>query len=87
MSPAIGYRNLDAWTVSMELMELDTQVELARRLRFVSADATHEFDADLDGVRQMLYGMRREHDNRLITASASVTSLLVALFTAARVFA
>ena len=67
--------------------ELDTQVELARRLRFVSAEATREFDMCLDRVRQMLYGMRREHQNRLIAAGASVTSLAVFIAIAARFFA
>jgi four helix bundle protein len=41
--------------------ELDTQVELARRLEYVTAETTCELDAQLERVRQMLYGMRREH--------------------------
>ena len=58
--------------------ELDTQVELARRLKFATADATQELDQQLERVRQMLYGMRREHLRRLATAGASIVSLLLA---------
>jgi four helix bundle protein len=62
--------------------ELETQVELARRLRFVSADQTRELDAELDRVRQMLYGMRREHQRRLATTAAAIASLFLVLHAA-----
>ncbi len=60
--------------------EVDTQLELARRLRFVTADATREIDRQLERVRQMLYGMRREHHRRVAKTGAQVGSVLLALF-------
>jgi four helix bundle protein len=66
--------------------ELDTQLELARRLRFVTTDATREVDRQLERVRQMLYGMRREHERRLATVGARVGSALLLLFAATRLF-
>jgi four helix bundle protein len=59
--------------------ELDTQVELARRLKFVTSEATRELDSQLERVRQMLYGMRREHERRLATAGAMVVSVFFLL--------
>ena len=61
--------------------ELDTQVELARRLKYVSADATRELDSQLERVRQLLYGMRREHESRLAAAGAAVVSVFLLLRT------
>lgn len=66
--------------------ELDTQLELARRLRLVTVEATREVDAQLERVRQMLYGMRREHQRRLATTSATVATVLLAVFAASRLF-
>jgi four helix bundle protein len=45
--------------------ELDTQIELARRLKYVTPEHTRELDSQLERVRQMLYGLRREHERRL----------------------
>lgn len=59
--------------------ELDTQVELARRLKYVTADATRELDEQLDRVRQMLYGMQREHLRRVGTAGVAIVSLFFLL--------
>lgn len=59
--------------------ELGTQAEVARRLRYVSAEKTDDFDRQLERVRQMLYGMRREHLRRLATGGATVLSILLAL--------
>jgi len=64
--------------------ELDTQLELARRLRFVTADATREVDRQLERVRQMLYGMRREHQRRLVITGVRISSVLLLLFAATR---
>lgn len=66
--------------------ELSTQVELARRLKFTTYEATRELDSQLERVRQMLYGMRREHERRLLTVAGTALSLGLALFTAARLF-
>src|SRR5262249_39121046 len=57
--------------------ELDTQVELARRLKYVTAGATRELDSQLERVRQMLYGLRREHERRIAAAGATVISLFL----------
>jgi len=67
--------------------EVDTQLELARRLRFVTGDATRQIDAQLERVRQMLYGMRREHQRRLAIAGAKAGSVLLVLFAATRMLA
>ena len=66
--------------------ELDTQLELARRLRFVTVEATREVDAQLERVRQMLYGMRREHQRRIATAGATVGSIVLLFLAASRLF-
>lgn len=68
------------------LAELDTQIELARRLGFVTDRATSELEAQLDRVRRMLYGMRREHERRVATASATITSVILLLFPSAQLF-
>jgi len=59
--------------------ELDTQVELARRLKFVSTEATRELDEQLERVRQMLYGMQREHLRRLGGVGAVIVSFFLLL--------
>jgi len=61
--------------------ELDTQIELARRLKYVTAETTRELDSQLERVRQMLYGMRREHEGRIAAAGAgaAVVSLFLLL--------
>jgi len=66
--------------------DVDTQLELARRLGFVTADATRELNAQLERVRQMLYGMRPEHERRLASAGTTIASLLVFGLTAMRLF-
>ena len=65
--------------------ELDTQVELARRLNYVTIEATGELDSQLERVRQMLYGLRREHERRLAATGVTVVSALV-LLCASRLF-
>ena len=59
--------------------ELDTQVELARRLKYVDAEKTRELDSQLERVRQMLYGLRREHERRLAAAGATVLLVFLLL--------
>lgn len=59
--------------------ELVTQLELTRRLKYVTPDQTRQLDAELERVRQMLYGLRREHERRLASAGAVVISLLLLL--------
>lgn len=57
--------------------ELDTQLELARRLRFASLEATRDLQSSIDRVRQLLYGMRREQQRRLLLPSGSLVLFLL----------
>ena len=57
--------------------ELETLVELARRLKFVSRDATRKLDEQLARVRQMLYGMRREHVSRLTAVGGRIVGVFL----------
>ena len=66
--------------------EVETQLELARRLRFVTAEQAREVNAQLERVRQMLYGMRREHQRRLGSASRTLGTALLLVVVAARFF-
>ena len=66
--------------------QVNTLLELARRLRFVTADSTQETDRQLERVRQMLYGLRREHQRRLVVTGAKATSVLLILLTAVSLF-
>jgi four helix bundle protein len=45
--------------------ELDTQLEAARRLRFVTPEQSRELQGSIDRVRQLLYGLRREKERQL----------------------
>ena len=57
--------------------ELETQVELAQRLTYVTVENTRELDSQLERVRQMLYGLRREHERRLASAGGAVVSIFL----------
>ena len=59
------------------LAELDTQIELARRLSFADGVRARELDGQLQRVRQLLYGMRREHERRLAGGAAFISVLLL----------
>ena len=59
--------------------ELGTQAEVARRLRYVTAEMTTDFDSQLDRVRQLLHGMRREHLRRIATGGVTVVAIVFAL--------
>jgi four helix bundle protein len=56
--------------------ELDTQLEVSRRLQFVSADAARHLQASIERVRQLLYGMRREQQRRLLLPTGAVLGFL-----------
>jgi four helix bundle protein len=56
--------------------ELDTQLEIALRLRFIGPAAARELQAALDRVQKLLYGMRRERERRLLGAAGGVGALL-----------
>jgi four helix bundle protein len=56
--------------------ELDTQLEAARRLRFVSTEQARELQSSIDRVRPLLYGLRREKERQLVKPVASVLVFL-----------
>ena len=60
--------------------ELDTQIEVALRLRFVGPAAAREFQTTLDRAQKLLYGMRREKERRLLGAAGAVGALVGILF-------
>lgn len=57
--------------------ELDTQLELARRLRFVSDEVARELQSSIDRVRQLLYGMRRQQLQRLLMPAGTLLLFLL----------
>ncbi|HET7616967.1 MAG TPA: four helix bundle protein [Vicinamibacterales bacterium] len=61
--------------------ELDTQLEVSVRLRFVTAEAARECVQLLGSVRRLLYGMRRERLSRL-GASVGGASVMLAVLVA-----
>jgi four helix bundle protein len=65
--------------------ELDTQLEAARRLRFVSTRDARDLQNSIDRVRQLLYGLRREKERQIASPVVSVLVFLalasVSLFT------
>jgi four helix bundle protein len=65
--------------------ELDTQLEAARRLRFVSAEQARDLQSSIDRVRPLLYGLRREKERQL--AEPVVSVLLFLLLSATSLFA
>jgi hypothetical protein len=76
MSGLRHYKQLDAWKLAMTLVE-STQVEVARRLRYVNVDQTRQLDAELERVLQMLYGMRREHLRRVALGGATAFLIFI----------
>jgi four helix bundle protein len=66
--------------------EVDTQLELARRLRFVTPEQARDVAAQLERVRQLLYGMRREHQRRIGADAAKISSALLLIVIAVRFF-
>jgi len=61
--------------------ELDTQLEAARRLRFVSVEQAKALQSSIDRVRQLLYGLRREKERQIAVPLTSVV-FFIALSTA-----
>jgi four helix bundle protein len=45
--------------------ELETQLEIALRLRFIAPSAARDLRTGLDRLQKLLYGLRREHRRRL----------------------
>ncbi|HEX4565070.1 MAG TPA: four helix bundle protein [Vicinamibacterales bacterium] len=59
------------------IAELDTQLEAARRLRFVSAEQAKDLQLSVDRVRPLLYGLRREKQRQI--AARIVSAVIVCL--------
>ena len=59
--------------------ELETQLEAAVRLKFVTADAAANLSEQLDRTQKLLYGMRREKELRLGTAMILAVSVVLAV--------
>jgi four helix bundle protein len=55
--------------------ELDTQLEAARRLRFVPEDSARDLQISIDRVRQLLYGLRREKERQIAVPLGSIAFL------------
>ena len=62
--------------------ELDTQLEIALRLKFIAPNAARELQALLDRSQKLLYGMRREKERRL-TKAAGAAGAVATLFAVA----
>jgi four helix bundle protein len=60
------------------LAELDTHLEVTLRLRYVSTETARDFQATIERLRQILYGLRRVKERRL-GLSVGTVSLLVVL--------
>jgi four helix bundle protein len=64
--------------------ELDTQLEAARRLRFVRSESAAKLQTLIDRQRQLLYGMRRERELKLgaslVLAGLAFWSMSASLF-------
>jgi four helix bundle protein len=56
--------------------ELDTQLEAARRLGFVSEADARELQNAIDRVRQLLYGLRREKERQIAVPLGSILLFL-----------
>jgi four helix bundle protein len=57
--------------------ELETQLEVARRLKFVSAEAAETLQQTLDRERQILHGLRRDRERTIGRAAGTVLLWLV----------
>ena len=60
--------------------ELETQLEAAIRLQFVSRDRARVLAGSIDRLQKLLYGMRREKERRLgISVASGATIALIVL--------
>jgi four helix bundle protein len=60
--------------------ELDTQLELALRLKFITPSVAKDLQSGIDRMQKLLYGIRRERERRLGLAASATALLLVVLF-------
>lgn len=62
------------------LAELDTQLEVSRRRRYVVDDGARDLQQTIDRLRQLLYGLRREKERQIgLAIGGTATALLLAL--------
>ncbi len=57
--------------------ELETQLEIARRLEFVSAEAARPLQDALDRERQILHGLRRNRERQIALSAGGLALWLV----------
>jgi four helix bundle protein len=60
--------------------ELETQLEAAIRLQFVSRDRGRALASSIDRLQKLLYGMRREKERRLGLSVAGVGTIALFVF-------
>ena len=60
--------------------ELETQLEAAIRLQFVSRDRARALASSIDRLQKLLYGMRREKERRLGMSVAGVVTIALLVF-------
>lgn len=60
------------------LGELATQLEVALRLKYVTAEAAGEVGSDLVRTRQLLHGLRRSLNRQLIARSVAFVAVMSA---------
>jgi four helix bundle protein len=62
------------------LAELDTQLDVAIRLQYISAEAAGELQGAIESGRRLLFGLRRAQKRRLaLSLGGSTAVLLLAL--------
>lgn len=59
--------------------ELDTQIEIAVRLRLCTADETSPLRDEIDRLQKLLYGMRRKKMQILASVGATASTVFVVL--------
>jgi hypothetical protein len=59
---------------------LDTQLEAAIRLQFCTVPEATPLREQVDRLQKLLYGMKREKERKLLSASAGISVALLLLF-------
>jgi hypothetical protein len=59
---------------------LDTQLEVALRLKFLEPKTATELQAGIDRMQKLLYGLGRDRERRLSLAASGTVLFLAALF-------
>jgi four helix bundle protein len=59
--------------------ELETQLEAAIRLKFISPDRAKKLAESIDRLEKLLYGMRRERESRIAGAAGGASAVVVML--------